>query len=179
MSAMADRKEELAMSDNFFDGIDDALTNKHTTDQEQSDAPKFDPEEGDVLHGILLTAKAYTGGSYDPTIIITFKNVGEEEVGGVKPGASGALFTPTVLRRQLLEAQPAPGKPFALKFEGVPEGKSYKDWTLLTAYMKTGNQSDIDPALWSGIARTIAENTMAPQQRTAQNAQPGDSAWKF
>ena len=159
----------------FFDGIDDAMNSKQTADQEQSDAPKFDPEVGDLLQGILTTAKAFTGGQYDPTVVITFKNVGDKEVGGVGAGASGSLFASTVLRRQLLEAQPAVGKPFALRREETPDGKNYKNWTLMTAYMRSGNQSDLDPALWSGIARTIAEN--APNK--AQQAQPGDQDWKF
>lgn len=167
------------MTDDFFSDINEAMDGKHAADQEASDAPKFDPEEGETLHAILLTAKAFTGGQYEPTIAITFKNVGEDKIGGVEPGKSGMMFTPTVLRRKLLEAQPAQGKPFALRYEGVPDGKTYKDWTLITAYMKSGNQSDIDPALWSGIARTIAENTTAPAQRSVQNAEPGESGWKF
>ncbi|RLB68527.1 MAG: hypothetical protein DRH08_00640 [Deltaproteobacteria bacterium] len=163
------------MTNDFFEGIDDAMDSKQTADQEISDSPKFEPAEGETLHAILLTAKAFTGGRFDPTVVITFRNVGETAIGGVEPGTSGSLFAPTVLRRKLLEAQPAAGKPFALRYEGTPDGKAYKDWTLITSYMKTGNQTDLDPGLWSGIARTIAENT-GPR---TQNAQPGDTDWKF
>jgi len=162
------------VTNDFFDGIDDAMDNKQTVDQEQSDAPKFEPKVGETLQAVLTTAKAFTGGQYAPTVVISFKNVGDKAVGSVDAGGSGSLFASTVLRRQLLEAQPALGKPFALRLEETPDGKNYKNWTLITSYMKTGNQSDIDPALWSGIARTIAENTS-----TVPDAQPGTPEWKF
>ena len=164
------------MSD-FFDGIDDAIGKQHESDVEAADAPKFDPEAGEQLNAVLLKAEPFTKGQWGPTVIITFRNVGDEAVGGIEAGESGVLFTPTVLRRKILEAQPAIGTPFALRFEGTvtPEkgGNAYKDWTLLTSYMKSGDPADVDHELWNGIAAVV---NVAPPARTATVS---DDEWKF
>jgi hypothetical protein len=167
------------MSD-FFDGIDNAMDKQREADSEAADAPKYDPKAGDELHGVLLKAEAFTKGQWGPTILISFRNVGDKAVGGVDAGESGVLFTPTVLRRKLLEAQPAIGTPFALRFEGsvTPEGggNAYKDWTLLTSYQKTGDSSEVDPQLWNSIATKI-DGVQPAARRDA--ALPEDGAWKF
>ena len=165
----------------FFDGIEDAMTSKAEADAEAADIPKFDPKAGEMLNAVLLEAKPFTGGDYDPTIILTFRNVGDKAVGGIEPGASGVLFTPTVLRRKLLEAQPAIGTPFALRFEGTvtpPKGFSYKDWTLLTAYMKSGSPDDVNPQMWHAIAAEVSVSKAPTTQATPSNA-PDMGDWKF
>ena len=171
----------------FFDDIDDALNKQHDADTEASDAPSYDPQAGDLLEAVLLKVEPFTKGKFLPTFILTFRNVGEDAVGGVEPGASAILVASTVLRTKFFEAQPAPGTPFALRVEGTvkPErgGNSYKDWTLLTAYMKSGDASDVAPELWHDVQRKLAA---VPQQATSGPASggpftTGDSAegWKF
>ena len=163
----------------FFDDIEADLDSKKATDEEAFDAPKFDPEEGDELHGVLLKAEAFTKGKYEPTVIITFRNVGEKAVGGVEAGASGVMFCPTVLRRKLFESTPAMNTPFALRFEGsitpAKGGNPYKDWTLYTAYMKEANPDALDIPLW----RDIQTQVDVPRGQKPQAAQGGDSDWKF
>jgi len=165
----------------FFDGIDDALDEQHKTDQEAFDAPKFDPEPGDNLQGVLLKAEPFTKGKFGATVLLSFRNVGEEAVGGVEAGESGVLFCPTVLRRKLIESAPAIGTPFALRFEGkvTPEkgGNPYKDWTLLTSYQKTGDASEVDQPLWNNIQSKMGDDE--PRGDSGNTVAEGDSGWKF
>lgn len=165
----------------FFDDIDEAMDAQSKADDEAAEAPRFDPNEGDELHGVLLEAKVYDGGQYPATVLLTFRNVGDEAVGGVEAGASGILFAPTVLRRKLFEAQPAIGTPFALRYEGkvVPTkgGNAYKDWTLLTGYMKSGNPDDVNPSMWQAIQAVVDVPTARTQ--TGQAAAPAGDDWKF
>ncbi len=164
----------------FFDDIGADLDQKKEADEEAFDAPKFDPSKGDELHGVFLKAEAYTNDSmgYAPTVLITFRNVGEKEVGGVEAGASGVLFCPTVLRRKLFESTPAMNTPFALRFEGsvtpAKGGNSYKDWTLYTAYMKEATPDALDIPLWRDIQTQVDAGdrpTVAPQG--------SESGWTF
>lgn len=161
----------------FFDDIEADLDSKKATDEEAFDAPKFDPKAGDELHGVLLKAEAFTKGKYDPTVIITFRNVGDKEVGGVEAGASGVMFCPTVLRRKLFESTPALNTPFALRFEGsvtpAKGGNPYKDWTLYTAYMKEANPDSLDIPFWRDIQAQVDV-----EPRRAASAESG-SDWKF
>ncbi len=161
----------------FFDDIGTDLDDKKATDEEAFDAPKFDPNKGDELHGVFLKAEAFTKGKYEPTVLLTFRNVGEKEVGGVEAGASGVLFCPTVLRRKLFESTPAMNTPFALRFEGTitPEkgGNPYKDWTLYTAYMKEATPDALDIPLWLNIQSHMDDGD---RRATPQGA---DGEWKF
>lgn len=178
MSAVADRKRDIMSG--FFDDIGTDLDDKKATDEEAFDAPKFDPNKGDELHGVFLKAEAFTNDSmgYAPTVLITFRNVGEKEIGGVEAGASGVLFCPTVLRRKLFESTPAMNTPFALRFEGsvTPEkgGRTYKDWTLYTAYMKEATPDALDIPLW----RDIQSQVDVGDRRTSA-PQGADGEWKF
>ena len=173
------------MADDFFDSIDDAVANQNKADVEASDAPKFDPEEGETLKAVLLKVEPFTKGRFDPTFILHFRNVGDETVGGVEPGKAGVMFASTVVRRKFLEAQPAQGTPFALRFEGsvTPEtgGNAYKDWTLVTKYMKSGDSADIAPEMWASIQLAIVPR--AKQATSGPQAGPfttdTDSGWKF
>lgn len=165
----------------FFDGIDDVMEGKAKADAEAADAPKFDPKAGETLNAVLLEAKVFSG-DYEPTVLITFRNVGDSTIGGVEAGASGVLFSSTVLRRKLLEGQPAVGTPFALRYEGkvtpAKGGNAYHDWTLFTAYEKTGNPGDVDPAMWHTIQGELTAGAPRAQaQAPAANADSSD--WKF
>ena len=125
----------------------------------------------------IFKAEAFTKGKYEPTVLLTFRNVGEKEVGGVEAGASGVLFCPTVLRRKLFESTPAMNTPFALRFEGTitPEkgGNPYKDWTLYTAYMKEATPDALDIPLWRDIQSQV---DVGARPTTPQG---GDGEWKF
>lgn len=162
----------------FFDDIGDDLDNKKVADEEAYDAPKFDPEAGDELHGVFLKAEAFTKGKYDPTVLLTFRNVGEKAVGGVDAGASGVMFCPTVLRRKLFESTPAMNTPFALRFEGsvtpAKGGNPYKDWTLYTAYMKEATPDALDIPMWQAIQAQV--DVSRPQGASTENK---GSDWKF
>lgn len=135
----------------FFDDAD--LDQQQAADKEAAESPKFDPAEGDVLDGVLTKAEAYSKGRFDPTIVINFRNVGKDTVGGVEPGKVGYLFLPTVLRRKFLDAAPAIGTAFRVRFEGTvaPEkgGNPYKDWTLITESMTDATK--VDRPMWEGI----------------------------
>ncbi len=171
------------MSD-FFDSSEDALA-KQADKDEQSDN-KFDPSQGDVFKGIFLKAEAYTKGKYEPTVVLTIRNAGDKEVGGIEPGDSGYFFAPTVLRRKLFEAEPAMGTPFILESLGsiTPEkgGNPYKGWTLVTPTTQDEpDESARDRALWSSIGVQMASK---PQQAQAPNAygggeQAASGEWKF
>jgi hypothetical protein len=169
----------------FDDDIDAAVAEQGKADQEEFDAPKFNPDAGDQLHAVLLKAEPFTKGKYEPTIIITFRNVGEEKIGDIAAGESGVMFCPTVLRRKLLEAQPALNTAFALKFLGkiTPEkgGNPYKDWTLFTENMKEADASKVDPAMWNAIeaAMVAAEDKAYPQQTATSGPAADNKAWKF
>lgn len=169
------------MSESFFDSIGEALDAQHTADAEQADAPKFDPKQGESLNGVFLKAEAFTKGKYDATVLLTFRNVGDEAVGGIEAGASGVLFCPTVLRRKLFEASPAMGTPFALRFEGSVQpsggGNAYKDWTLLTSYQKTSNMDEVDEPLWRKI-QSVVDADEVPRTSTPSDSSD-DGTWKF
>jgi hypothetical protein len=159
----------------FFDTAD--LDKQAAADKEASESPKFDPAPGDSVDGILTKAEMFTGGQYAPTIVINFRNVGKKAVGGVDEGKIGYLFLPTVLRRKFLEAAPAVGTAFKLRFEGLvsPEGggNSYKDWTLVTESM--GDTSKQDRRMWDAI-NPANGGVAAPQAQQQSNT--GDS-WTF
>lgn len=163
------------MNNDFFENMDETMDKKATADKEAAEAPKFDPNPGDLLKAVLLKADAFVGGQYPPTAVITFKNVGEEAVGNVEPGKTGTLFASTVLRTKLFEAAPAIGQPFGLRFEGTVKpdsgGFSYKNWTVIG--------SGEDRVLWKGIAERIAGETLSPETQRSQNAQPGDTDWQL
>lgn len=172
----------------FFDGADETLAQQAEQDA-QSDN-KYEPDPGDVLHGVLLKAEAYTKDThgYEPTLVITVRNVGETKVGGIAPGESGYLFTPTVLRRKVLEAEPAIGTAFILEFKGkvTPDkgGNPYKDYTLVTESTKgEGDESKRDRALWGQIQMAIAQASQnrQPQQGYGGGGQQASQSndWKF
>jgi len=159
----------------FFDDAD--LDAQQAADKEASESPKFDPKAGDTVQAVLTKAEMFSGGQYDPTIVINFRNVGDKEVGGVEAGAIGYLFLPTVLRRKMLEAAPAVGSPFKLRFEGsvTPEkgGNPYKDWTLITGSMEDSTMAD--RRLWDSIDPGQRAGSMPTQGGGKQQ----DSDWKF
>lgn len=162
----------------FFEEASEDLDQQKAADDEASNADKYTAKAGDQLQAVLLKADLYTGGQYDPAITITFRNVGDKKVGGIDAGESGRMFLQTVLRRKMMEAAPAIGTPFALRYEGKvsPEsgGNPYNDWTLVTPYTKSGDEAARDRQLWDSIdpdQRTI------PQGRPAQVADSDN--WKF
>ena len=159
----------------FFESASDDLDAQQASNKEASDADRFDPQAGEEVQAVLLKADLFTGGQYDPAITITFRNVGDATVGGIEAGKSGRMFLSTVAERMFLEAAPAVGSPFMLRFEGkvTPEkgGNPYKNWTLVTPFTKDGNEEAYDRALWDGIA---------PGARTVQiNKQSTEDSWKF
>lgn len=170
------RKQPRRRIISFFDDAD--LDGQQAADKEASESPKYDPKAGDEVNGVLTKAEMFTGGQYDPTIVINFRNVGDKKVGGVDAGAIGYLFLPTVLRRKMLETAPAIGTPFKLRFEGsvTPEkgGNPYKDWTLVTASMTDSNAAD--RVLWDAI--DPAQRADVPRSAPRGQAQDADS-WKF
>jgi hypothetical protein len=159
----------------FFDEAD--LDKQAAADKEASESPKFDPAPGDSINAILTKAEMFTGGQYDPTIVINLRNVGDKAVGGVDAGKIGYLFLPTVLRRKFLEAAPAVGTAFKLRFEGLvsPEGggNSYKDWTLVTESMSETSKQD--RRMWDAInpASVGVATPPAPQQSNT------GEGWRF
>lgn len=172
------------MSNNFFDSVEDDLDQQATIDQEREN--KYDPKEGDTLQGVILKAEAFTQGKYKATVSVTFRNVGEEEVGGVAAGDSAYFMTPTVLRRKFIEAEPKIGTAFMLRFLGSvkPEGggNSYKDWVLVTESTKDEDASKRDVGLWSSIVQTMAQadNQGGRQQPQQNQGQPAESSgWQF
>ena len=163
----------------FFDEVDEDLDSQKSADDEASDANKYEPEAGDQLQAVLLKADLFTGGQYEPAITITFRNVGDKKVGGIKAGESGRMFLQTVLKRKMMDAAPAIGTPFALRYEGKVKpasgGNPYNDWTVVTPFTKSGDESARDRALWDSID---------PEQRAvvptaAPKGQAQDSDWKF
>ena len=163
----------------FFDGASDALDAQKAANREAQDADRFEPKAGDEVQAVLLKADLFTGGQYEPAITITFRNVGDAAVGGIEPGKSGRMFLSTVAQRMFLEAAPAVGSPFVLRFEGkvTPErgGNPYKDWTLVTPFTKDGDEEARDRALWDSI--DPAQRVGAPRQSGGRAAT--DDAWKF
>ena len=159
----------------FFESASDDLDAQQASNKEASDADRFDPQAGEEVQAVLLKADLFTGGQYDPAITITFRNVGDATVGGIEAGKSGRMFLSTVAERMFLEAAPAVGSPFMLRFEGkvTPEkgGNPYKNWTLVTPFTKDGNEEAYDRALWDGIA---------PGARTVKiKKQATEDSWKF
>ena len=164
----------------FFDNIKDDIEGQHAADAEASDAGKFDPKEGEQLQAVMLKADLFTGGIYDPAITITFRNVGEKAVGGVKAGESGRMFlNTTVLKGKMMDAAPAIGSPFALVYDGKvsPEGggNAYKTWTLVTPFTRDGDESAHDRALWDSIDPDQRSFVPKPQAK----GQAVDSDWKY
>ena len=172
---MGTREETHTVS--FFDDASDDLDAQQGKNQEASDADRFEPEDGAEVQAVLLKADLYTKGQYDPAITITFRNVGDEEVGGIEAGKSGRMFLSTVAERMFLEAAPAVGSPFMLRFEGKvkPEkgGNAYKDWTLVTPFTKDGDDSAYDRALWDAI------NPAALKSAPSGGRQSDSDSWKF
>ena len=162
----------------FFESASDDLDAQQAKNQEASDADRFEPEAGEEVQAVLLKADLFTKGQYDPSITITFRNVGDKKVGGVEAGKSGRMFLSTVAERMFLEAAPAVGSPFVLRFEGKvkPEsgGNPYKDWTLVTPFTKDGDENAYDRALWDAI--NPAGKVSTPSARAGGN--DGDT-WKF
>jgi len=120
-------------------------------------------------------------GQYPASIVINLRNVGGEAAGGIEDGKIGYLFIPTVLRRKMLEAAPALGSAFQLRYEGTvkPEGggNAYKDWTLVTENMLEGAApSKTDQELWNSINPDL-RGAPAPQRQSA--AQTGSKEWSF
>ena len=161
----------------FFDDASSDLDAQKDKNQEASDADRFEPKDGEEVQAVLLKADLFTKGQYDPAITITFRNVGDAEVGGIEAGKSGRMFLSTVAERMFLEAAPAVGSPFMLRFEGkiTPDkgGNPYKDWTLVTPFTKDGNDEAYDRALWDAINPSAL--------KSAPRGQGGDSGdtWKF
>ena len=159
----------------FFESASDDLDAQQASNKEASDADRFDPQAGDEVQAVLLKADLFTGGQYDPAITITFRNVGDATVGGIEAGKSGRMFLSTVAERMFLEAAPAVGSPFMLRFEGkvTPEkgGNPYKNWTLVTPFTKDGNEEAYDRALWDGIA--------PGSRKVSGKQQSGEDSWKF
>ena len=163
----------------FFDEASNDLDAQKGKNQEASDADRFEPKAGDEVQAVLLKADLFTGGQYKPAITITFRNVGDKEVGGIEAGKSGRMFLSTVAERMFLEAAPAIGSPFALRFEGkvTPDsgGNPYKDWTVVTPFTKNGDENAYDRALWDSI-NPAARATTAQQSGGRQSQ---DDGWKF
>ncbi len=163
----------------FFDSMDDDLEAQSKADAEASDADKFEPNPGDVLNAILLKADLFTGGQYDPAITITFRNAGDEAIGGVEPGKSGRMFLGAVLTTKMLDAAPKIGTPFSLRYEGkvtpASGGNPYKNWTLVTPWTRDSDESARDTALWT----SITPEKLSPDARASQAAKEGDSNWRF
>ena len=163
----------------FFDEVDEDLSSQHDADEEAADATKYDPSKGDSIQAVLLKADIYTGGQYKPAITITFRNVGDKEVGGIKAGESGRMFLATVLKRKMMEAAPAIGSPFALRYEGkvtpASGGNAYGDWTIVTPFTRDGDENARDRALWDSIDPD--QRGFTPPAQAQGQAQ--DSDWKF
>ena len=163
----------------FFDDASDDLDAQQGKNKEASDADRFEPKAGDEVQAILLKAELFTKGQYDPAITITFRNVGDKEVGDVEAGKSGRMFLSTVAERMFLEAAPAIGSPFMLRFEGkvTPEkgGNPYKDWTLVTPFTKDGNDEAYDRALWDAINPSALKSGSGARQSSGGDSQD----WKF
>ena len=161
---------------NFFDDASGDLDAQQASNKEASDADRFDPQAGDEVQAVLLKADLFTGGQYDPAITITFRNVGDKAVGGIEAGKTGRMFLSTVAERMFLEAAPAVGSPFLLRFEGkiTPDkgGNPYKNWTLVTPFTKDGNEEAYDRALWDQI------NPGSRKGVSTDSRVDGDS-WKF
>lgn len=164
----------------FFDDVEEALDAQQQADKEASEAPKFDPKPGDVLQGVLLGAEYFDKGQFDPTILVTFRNVGSSTVGGIEAGKSGVMWLPTVARRKFISAAPAVGSPFALQYVGkvVPEkgGNEYKDWTIVTPFTKDGDEHATDRELWDGLHRRL--EAMPTRSGGSGNHGGGDD-WQF
>lgn len=162
----------------FFDDASSNLDAQQEKNQEAANADRFNPNAGDEVQAVLLKADLFTKGQYDPSIIITFRNVGDKTVGDVEAGESGVLFLSTVAERMFMEAAPAVGSPFVLRFEGkvIPDkgGNPYKDWTLVTPFTKDGNAEAYDRALWDSINPAAMKG--APARAASSD---GDSSWKF
>lgn len=163
----------------FFDDASSDLDAQQAANQEASDADRFEPNAGDEVQAVLLKADLYTKGQYDPAITITFRNVGDKEVGGIEAGKSGRMFLSTVAERMFMEAAPAIGSPFVLRFEGkvTPEkgGNPYKNWTVVTPFTKDGDQEAYDRALWDAINPAALKGGGGARQ----SSDGGSQDWKF
>ena len=162
----------------FFDDASSDLDAQQGKNQEASDADRFEPKDGEEVQAVLLKADLFTKGQYDPAITITFRNVGDKTVGKIEAGKSGRMFLSTVAERMFLEAAPAVGSPFMLRFEGkvTPDkgGNPYKDWTLVTPFTKDGDDSAYDRGLWDAINPAQLKGA----SRGQSGGNDGDT-WKF
>ena len=162
----------------FFDEVDEDLASQKAADEEDSNANKYEPKAGDQLQAVLLKADLFTGGQYDPAITITFRNVGDKKVGGIEAGESGRMFLQTVLKRKMMEAAPAIGTPFALKYEGkvtpTSGGNPYNDWTVVTPFTKTGDETAQDRGLWTSIDPDMRAKASPSVAKTNDS-----DGWKF
>jgi hypothetical protein len=164
----------------FFDNASETLDAQKAANQEASEANRFEPEAGEEVQAVLLKADLYTKGQYDPAITITFRNVGDATVGGIEAGKSGRMFLSTVAERMFMEAAPAIGSPFVLRFEGkvTPEkgGNPYKNWTVVTPFTKDGDDEAYDRALWDAINPAGHRSSGGTRQSSGGDS---GSEWKF
>jgi hypothetical protein len=175
--AIAKRKRDNSMS--FFDTADDAVEQQKAADDEASNANKYEPSAGQTVQAVLLKADLFTGGQYEPAITITFRNVGDKKVGGIEAGESGRMFLQTVLKRKMMEAAPAIGSPFILRYEGkvtpASGGNPYNDWTVVTPWTQEGDEAARDRVLWDGIN----PDGVVPMPTKAKAQGVDESSWKF
>ena len=155
------------MSESFFDDIDSTVDAKAKADAEARDSDKFDPSPGDMLRGVLLKAERPTT-QFGKGLVVTFRNVGEEAVGGIEPGNSGYMFASTVLERMLQEQAPRIGSGIAIRYEGkvTPDsgGNPYKDWTVVS--------ETSDRGLWVGLYAGADEDKSSSKGE-------GNKEWSF
>ena len=138
----------------FFDGIEEALDTKAAEEEELMSAEKWEPEEGEVLQGILLKANT-PNTDFGRGLVLTVRNVGKTASGGVEPNKSAAVWAGTVLRRLLEDpdtGQPKVGKALVIRYEGMKEpkkgGNPFKMFTLIV--------EEQDPDYWDRLVHTVS-----------------------
>lgn len=126
------------MSD-FFDGLDESLDEQAEAQEAAFSAGTWDPIPGETFRGVLThvdVAKTQFG----PAIVLNARNVGEDTLtstddDGIKPQDPASIWcSGTVLKNAVLDAMPALGALFAIRFEGkkpTRDGSNeYKAYTV-------------------------------------------------
>ena len=151
----------------FFDEAD--IEAQAKVDADTADSDSFELVEGEVLKGIVLSAKTTTT-RYGLALVLIVRNVGDKPAGGIEAGESGTLWCSTVLERKMLEAAPKKGTGIILRYEGkvTPKkgGNPYKSYTLLA--------EESAPEAYATFAIQLAEAKSVSVQKATPTADSGD-----
>jgi hypothetical protein len=151
----------MAMS--WEDEADQLMSNAQKAQKDQSDAESWNPEEGDKLTGIMLSG-AMLPTKYGPAKIMTVKDSDDK--------TWTVWCTATVLKNQLEEQAPTPGKGVSILFNGMKEpknagGNRYKSFTLIS--------EETDHQYWLDVLSGFQAREQEAQQSSGGSSAPFNS----